>query len=178
MPSSSSSIISSLSEALISSLIRTSIGAWLISMTWFCSLLSSTHSASLSSSIPSPATDEMKTTGSSSFSSFLDAFFFLSSFSSRASILVMAKMRALVSNSGLYCSNSLSRILYSLTISLLVTGTMNSSTALRSICRKNRKPRPRPSLAPSMIPGISAMQNDRPSRYETMPSCGVRVVNG
>ena len=42
--------------------------------------------------------------------------------------------------------------------------TMKSNSELRSMCRRNRKPKPLPSEAPSIIPGISAMTNDLLSR--------------
>ena len=53
----------------------------------------------------------------------------------------------------------------------------NNKIELRSICRKNRWPKPLPSAAPSIIPGKSAMQKLFPSRYSTMPRLGVMVVN-
>ena len=49
-------------------------------------------------------------------------------------------------------------------------GIKNNSTALRSICLKNLCPRPFPSAAPSIIPGKSAIQKERLSRYSTMPN--------
>ena len=41
---------------------------------------------------------------------------------------------------------------------------IKSNNELRSMCRKKRSPNPLPSLAPSIIPGISAITKDFPSR--------------
>ena len=92
--------------------------------------------------------------------------------------LEMANTRFLMSRSGLNSRNSCSRISYSLLISSASAGTKNSSTALRSMWRRNLSPRPFTSEAPSMMPGMSAMTNDWLSRYLTMPNCGSIVVKG
>ena len=47
--------------------------------------------------------------------------------------------------------------------SLPETSTMCTSRRQRSMCRRKSWPRPAPSAAPSIIPGISAMTNDTPS---------------
>lgn len=44
------------------------------------------------------------------------------------------------------------------------------------MCLKKRCPRPFPSAAPSIIPGISAITNDLKSRYSTIPRLGFKVV--
>ena len=60
--------------------------------------------------------------------------------------------------------NSLSNISYSRLMSSVSPGTIKSNRELRSIWRRKRKPSPLPSEAPSIIPGISAITNDLPSR--------------
>ena len=52
-----------------------------------------------------------------------------------------------------------------------------TSTRARSMWRRNWWPRPRPSLAPSMRPGMSATTNSA-SSVRTTPRFGSRVVNG
>ena len=59
---------------------------------------------------------------------------------------------------------------------MLSAGIMNSKTEFRSICRKNLNPRPLPSLAPSIMPGMSAITNEVLSRCATIPRFGVSVV--
>ena len=49
-------------------------------------------------------------------------------------------------------------------------------TEERSICFKNSCPRPIPSDAPSISPGISAMTNPAPSPKSTTPRIGFKVV--
>src|SRR5574344_1356793 len=94
------------------------------------------------------------------------------------SLLEIAKICCLSTNSGLYTASSLRKISYSLAMLSLSAGTKNNKIELRSICRKNRKPKPFPSEAPSIIPGISAIQKDLLSRYDTIPKLGTNVVNG
>ena len=123
--------------------------------------------ASFSSVRPSPVTEDMKTEGRSAGRvGRISAF----SSSSSISLLDMAKTRCLSMSCGLKRRSSSSRISYCRVMSSASAGTMKSRTALRSMCRRNRRPRPRPSLAPSMMPGISAMTNVRLPRYSTMPS--------
>ena len=44
------------------------------------------------------------------------------------------------------------------------------------MCRRKSWPRPAPSLAPSMMPGMSAMTKLTPSSTHTTPRLGNRVV--
>ena len=55
--------------------------------------------------------------------------------------------------------SSFKRIAYSLLMSSLSAGIKNNNAELRSIWRKKRCPKPFPSAAPSIIPGISAITN-------------------
>ena len=76
----------------------------------------------------------------------------------------MARMRCLSMSCGLNRRSSSRSMWYCAVMSSASAGTMNSSTALRSMWRRNRSPSPFPWLAPSMMPGMSAMTNDRLSR--------------
>ena len=44
------------------------------------------------------------------------------------------------------------------------------------MCLKNSRPRPTPSLAPSIIPGISAITNGSIPSVATTPKFGFKVV--
>ena len=133
------------------------------------------HSISLSSVRPWPVTALINTCGTSAGSVSDKACI---NSSSSMSLLLMASTRCLSINWGLKCCNSRNRMLYCSVMSSASAGTINSNTALRSMCRRKRSPRPRPSLAPSMMPGMSAMTKERPSRYSTIPNWGSIVVNG
>ena len=139
------------------------------------SLLSSFHSTSFNSSSPLFATAEIKTTG---MSFGVVAFSISTSSSSSRSHFVTASTRCLSSISGLKFSSSLSSMLYSRRMSSVSPGTMKSNSELRSMCLRKRSPKPLPSLAPSIIPGMSAITNDLLSLYATMPSDGSSVVKG
>ena len=132
----------------------TRVSSAVISCSLLLSEFSSFQSTSFKSWIPCPVTEEMKTTGRSvgrvSFNISMSS-------SSRRSHLVMASTRCLSSISGLKFFNSPSNTSYSFLISSVSPGTIKSSRELRSIWRRNRKPKPFPSLAPSMMPGMSAM---------------------
>ena len=136
-------------------------------------LCSASHSRSFNCGMLYPVTDEMKSAGIPSGRCVRISAI---NCSSSMSLFVTASNRCLSSNSGLYCVNSPSRISYSRRISSASAGTMNNSTELRSIWRRKRSPSPRPSCAPSMIPGMSAMTNDLPSRHSTIPRLGSSVV--
>ena len=125
------------------------------------SLFNSVHKISFSCCIPKPVTDEIKICGT--LSGNVGSNMAISS-SSNMSLLVMASTRCLSNISGLKVANSFSRISYSLRISSVSPGTIKSNKELRSIWRRKRSPSPFPSLAPSIIPGISAMTKDFPSR--------------
>ena len=56
--------------------------------------------------------------------------------------------------------------------------TRTASALARSTCRRNRCPRPRPSLAPPIRPGTSATTISSPSSRRTTPRFGSSVVNG
>ena len=58
------------------------------------------------------------------------------------------------------------------------TSTRCTSTFVRSMCRRNRSPRPWPSCAPSISPGTSATTKLRSSLSVTTPRFGMSVVNG
>ena len=100
------------------------------------------------------ATHEMNTTGKSVGS--VSRSISINSSSSR-SHLVTASTRCFCSISGLKLASSFNRISYSRLISSVSPGTMKSNKELRSIWRRKRRPSPLPSLAPSMIPGMSAI---------------------
>ena len=125
------------------------------------SALSSRQSRSLSSCMPCPVTEDMNTTGRSSGN--VSRSMSISS-SSSMSHLVTASTRCLLSISGLNFSSSLFSSSYSRFMSSVSPGTMKRRSELRSMWRRKRSPRPFPSLAPSMIPGMSAMTNDLWSR--------------
>ena len=125
------------------------------------SLFSSSHSRSFRTEMPMPEIAEMNTCGM--FSGRVGSISSISSWSSM-SHFVTASTRCLSSISGLKVRSSFSRISYSLRMSSLSAGTMNSRSELRSMWRRKRSPRPLPALAPSMMPGMSAMTNDLPSR--------------
>ena len=72
----------------------------------------------------------------------------------------MANKRDLSMSSLLYNFNSRCKMAYSFLIFSLVAGTKNNKVALRSIWRRKRVPKPFPSWAPSIIPGISAITKD------------------
>ena len=59
-----------------------------------------------------------------------------------------------------------------------VASTRWISTAVRSTCPRKRVPSPRPSLAPSIRPGMSASTNRSPADRSTMPRLGASVVKG
>ena len=123
--------------------------------------LSSSHKMSFNCVMLKPVTAEMKITGRSSGRSALRSS--ISSSSSR-SALVTARMRCLSSKPSLNCATSLRRISYSRRMLSVSPGTMKSKIELRSMWRRKRNPKPRPSAAPSMMPGMSAITNERPSR--------------
>lgn len=125
------------------------------------SSFSSFHKASFTSEMPICACADMNSRGTSALRLF--RIFFNSSGGTR-SHLETTSSRCLSSSSGLYCFSSLSRMWYSFRISSESTGTRNISTELRSMWRRKRRPKPFPSEAPSMMPGISATTKEYLSR--------------
>ena len=63
-------------------------------------------------------------------------------------------------------------------IDINVIGIRNKRIEFLSMCLRNLKPKPLPSDAPSIIPGISAIINDLSSLKGTTPKFGLMVVNG
>jgi hypothetical protein len=114
------------------------------------------HNSSFSFSMLDCVAEEMKT--KSIFNLPLSLAF--KSFSSISNIslstrsdLVIAKNRCLFNKSGLKSLSSFSKILYCSTMSSASTAIRKSKQALRSICFKNRSPKPLPRCAPSIMPG-------------------------
>ena len=175
MSSSSPSAAISSANLDISLSLCTITSSWVMLCSLLLSLLSSCQRMSFSSVSPIFATDEMNTTGRSSGN--VSRSISISSSSSK-SHFVTARTLCLSSMSGLKFRSSLSSISYSFLMSSVSPGTIKSNRELRSIWRRNRSPSPLPSLAPSIIPGMSAMTNDLWSRYATIPREGSRVVKG
>ena len=91
------------------------------------------------------------------------------------STLLAATIWGRLARSGLYCSSSALMASKSATgsrPSLPDTSTTWTSRRQRSMCRRKSWPRPAPSLAPSMMPGMSAMTKDTPSSTHTTPRLG------
>ncbi len=59
----------------------------------------------------------------------------------------------------------------------LIGSSTKSKKLVLSMCFKKASPKPLPTLAPSIIPGISAITKELYSSTSTSPSFGVRVVN-
>ena len=96
------------------------------------------------------------------------------------SALLTTIIRGFLANSLSNCFNSCSMTLADCTASISSKpsgSTRCSSTRVRSMCFKNWCPSPFPSLAPSMMPGISAVAKEVPLCM-VMPKLGLSVVNG
>ena len=153
--------MSSSSPMSLSSCCRrvTSFGRWTMSSILLLSLFSSSQRMSFNTEMPKPETEDMNTCGMPSGN--VGSISSINSWSS-ISLLVTANTRCLSNISGLKVRSSFSKTSYSLRMSSLSAGTINSSNELRSIWRKKRSPKPFPWLAPSIIPGMSAITKDFP----------------
>src|SRR5262245_11589424 len=135
---------------------------------------------SSNSGTPAPATPDTSKNGSFSCAARLLSFF-ISVASLIASILFAATTCGLAASSGWNISSSWRTVSKSAAGSRPLapeTSTTCTSSFVRSRCRRNWWPRPRPRCAPSIKPGTSAITKLRSSFSDTTPRFGVSVVNG